>query len=436
MTLLAPQSDTDGDLLAALAVELDAAQHTVNRMHDYYAGRHPLAFATPKFAEAFGGLFRSFASNWCGLVVDVPRQRLRPTGFRFGDGPGDADAWAIWQRNSLDAGSLLLHTEALVAGRAYAIVWADGAGRPRITPESARQCIALRDPASRLPVAALKRWEVPGGGLEARLFLPDRVVSYTAQAGATVSGWRRTNTVDNLLGVVPVVEFCNRPTITGEGTSELADVAPLQDAVNKLCTDMLVASEFNSFKARYLMVDRDAGREAIDKMVAELKAKSAAFQRYLVTTAGTSVGEFTESTLEGFVAAITLLTQHVATMTQTPPHYFFLRGEFPSGESIQSAEAGLVAKVEDKQVIFGESWERVMRLAFAVQGDARAGAEDCETIWRDPRLRPEGVVVDAASKKFAMGVPLRQLLEDMGYSPQQQARILAEANPPLEVPVG
>jgi hypothetical protein len=71
--------------------------------------------------------------------------------------------------------------------------------------------------------------------------------------------------VENLLGVVPVVEFCNKPTITGEGTSELADVAPLQDAVNKLYTDMLVASEFNSFKARYLMVDKDAGREAIDK---------------------------------------------------------------------------------------------------------------------------------------------------------------------------
>jgi hypothetical protein len=435
MTLLAPQSDTDADLLAALAVELDAAQHTVGRMHDYYAGRHPLAFATPKFAEAFGGLFRTFASNWCGLVVDVPRQRLRPTGFRFGDGPGDTDAWAIWQANNLDAGSLLLHTEALVTGRAYCIVWADGGGRPRITPESATQVIALRDPATRQPVAALKRWEVPGGGLEARLFLPDKVVSYTAQAGSTVSGWRHTNTIDNPLGVVPVVEFGNRPTITGEGTSELADVAPLQDAVNKLCTDMLVASEFNSFKARYLMLPSDASREAIDKMVAQLKAKAAAFQRYLVTTAGT-VGEFTESTLEGFVAAITLLTQHVATMTQTPPHYFFLRGEFPSGESIQSAEAGLVAKVEDKQVVFGEAWERVLRLAFAVQGDPRAGAEDCETIWRDPRLRPEGVVVDAATKKFAMGVPLRQLLEDMGYSPQQQARILAEANPPLEATVG
>jgi hypothetical protein len=39
------------------------------------------------------------------------------------------------------------------------------------------------------------------------------------------------------------------------------------------------------------------------------------------------------------------------------------------------------------------------------------------------------MVVDAATKKAAMGVPLRQLLEDIGYSPQQQARILAERTP-------
>jgi hypothetical protein len=241
--------------------------------------------------------------------------------------------------------------------------------------------IALRDPATRLPVAALKRWEVPGGGLEARLFLPDRVVSYTARAGSTVSGWRRTNTIDNLLGVVPVVEFCNRPTITGEGTSELADVVPLQDAVNKLCTDMLVASEFNSFKARYLMVDKDTKQEASNRMVAELKHKSAAFQRYLVTTGGTSVGEFTESTLEGFVAAITLLTQHVATMTQTPPHYFFLRGEFPSGESIQSAEAAWSPR------------SRTSRSCSARRGSAPCGwrSRCSATPGRAPRTpRPSG----------------------------------------------
>jgi hypothetical protein len=47
LTLLAPQSDTDNDLLAALAVELDAAQHIVGRFHDYYAGKHPLACSAP-----------------------------------------------------------------------------------------------------------------------------------------------------------------------------------------------------------------------------------------------------------------------------------------------------------------------------------------------------------------------------------------------------
>jgi Phage portal protein, SPP1 Gp6-like len=423
MTLLAPQTDSDADMLAALAVELDAAQGEIARYHDYYAGKHPLLFATEKFREAFGGLFKTFADNWCELVVDVPRQRLRVTGFRFGDEPGDADAWRMWQRNNLDLGSLLVHNEALIARRAYVIVWADGASRPRITPESAKQVIVLNDPATRLPVAALKRWEVPGG-LEARLFMPDRVVSYVAQAGSSVSGWRRTNTIDNLLGVVPVVEFQNKPTLLGGGRSELANVIPVQDAVNKMVTDLLVASEFNSFKMRYLLVD--AKSEAFEKLIAELKTKAAALQRYLVVAGGQQVGAFPETTLEGFVSAITLLCQHVATQTQTPPHYFFLRGEFPSGESIQSAEAGLVAKVEDKQVVFGEAWERVMRLAFAVTGDARAGAEDAETIWRDPRLRPEGMVVDAATKKAAIGVPLRQLLEDMGYSPQQQTRILAK----------
>jgi hypothetical protein len=196
-----------------------------------------------------------------------------------------------------------------------------GLGRVDALWSWARQCIALNDPATRLPVAALKKWEIPGGGLEARLFLPDRVVSYTAQAGSTIFGWRRTSTVENPLGMVPVVEFQNKPTLLGGGRSELANVIPVQDAVNKMITDLLVASEFNSFKMRYLLVD--AKSEAFDRLIAELKTKAAALQRCLVVAGGQQVGAFPETILEGFVSAITLLCQHVATQTQTPPHYSF-----------------------------------------------------------------------------------------------------------------
>ena len=190
----------------------------------------------------------------------------------------------------------------------------------------------VNDPATRLPVAALKKWEIPGGGLEARLFLPDRVVSYTAQAGSTVSGWRRTNTVDNPLGQLPVVEFQNKPTLLGGGRSGLANVIPVQDAVNKMVTDLLVASEFNNFKMRYLLVD--AKSEAFDRLIAELKTKAAALQRYLVVAGGQQVGAFPETTLEGFVSAITLLTQR-GHPDQNLTALFLLEGQFPSGESIE-----------------------------------------------------------------------------------------------------
>ena len=104
------------------------------------------------------------------LVADVPRQRLRVTGFRFGDGPAAADAWRMWQRNNLDLGSLLSTTKALIAGRAYVIVWADSQRTDHA--EAARQCIVVNDPATRLPVAALKEVGDPRRRARMRLFLP------------------------------------------------------------------------------------------------------------------------------------------------------------------------------------------------------------------------------------------------------------------------
>jgi hypothetical protein len=55
-----------------------------------------------------------------------------------------------------------------------------------------------------------------------------------------------------------------------------------------------------------------------------------------------------------FVKAVEMLVQHIASQTRTPPHYFALTGQFPSGDAIKSAETGLVAKVRRKMVHFGE----------------------------------------------------------------------------------
>ena len=47
----------------------------------YYRGDHDLAFATAKFENTFGSLFREFALNLCPAICDAVRDKLKITGF-------------------------------------------------------------------------------------------------------------------------------------------------------------------------------------------------------------------------------------------------------------------------------------------------------------------------------------------------------------------
>ena len=46
----------------------------------YYRGDHDLAFATEKFENAFGTLFREFAMNLCPAICDAVKDKLRSDG--------------------------------------------------------------------------------------------------------------------------------------------------------------------------------------------------------------------------------------------------------------------------------------------------------------------------------------------------------------------
>jgi hypothetical protein len=101
---------------------------------------------------------------------------------------------------------------------------------------------------------------------------------------------------------------------------------------------------------------------------------------------------------------------------------------FPSGEAIKSSEEGLVYKVKSKHTHTGEGWEQAIRLywLFRDPSDARATATDTETIWRDPETHTESAHVDAVVKKVSVGWPRPQAWFDMGASPQQVKRWLAD----------
>lgn len=425
--------------LVRLSKKLNERIKATKVYDDYYESKHNLAFASITFKNVFGDLFTDLADNWCELIIDATEERLNVDGFRIGRDPeSDTDAWKMWQANQLDLESQMAHTDAMIMGESAVIIWndPDRPDIPLMTVEHPHQVIVAHAAGNRRRrAAALKRWRGDDGVNYATVYLPDGVYKYqsssrasvfaTAASGEQAAHWKQRQVdgedwpLANPLGVVPVVPLVNKPRLLKPGRSEIAQVIPLQDAVNKLLADMLIAAEFESFRQRYatgleLPTDDDGKvisdfRHAIDRL-------------WVSADHDTKFGEFSPHDLTNFTTAIDMIVQHLASKTRTPPHYFYLSGQFPSGETIKSAETGLVAKVTRKQRSFGESWEEVIRLGFAVLDDGRSDETASETIWADPESRTESEHVDAVVKRRSLGVPDEQLQEDAGYTPQQISR--------------
>lgn len=411
--------------------ELAAKQTKLRRFDAYYRGEHRMAFTTAQFRETFGSLFAAFADNWCDLVVDAASERLRVDGFRFGDEPADDAAWEIWQRNGLDAESDMAHTDAIKLGASYALVQPDDAGLAGVQLESAFHAIVMVDPGQgRRRLAGLRTWCDEWGVEHCGLYLPDQYVWWRKESEH--APWTEdVGSGTNPLGVVPLVPLANAPTLTDrQGRSDIERVMPLQDAVNKLCGDMIVASEFAAFPQRWATgIEIPTNPETGQRMAAQFLG--GADRVWAVESEAAKFGNFAVSDLTIYVKAVEMLVQHVAAQTRTPPHYLLgAMGSFPSGESLKATETGLVAKVRRKMLSFGEGWEEVMRLAFAVEGDStKAELVEVETIWANPESRIVGETVDAAVKLASIGVPRPALWEYIGASPQQIRRWMEEGEP-------
>lgn len=438
---------------------------------DYYHGNHRLLFATAKFREAFGGLFNEFADNWCRPPIEALNGRIDLTGFRIDPkSEGDDDAWEFWQANRMDWRSGLAHEGALVGEESAAGVWYGQEDRsiPQITvmdPNEVTVAVA-GDGVTRL--AALRMWtDLNDGQVYANVYLPDAIWKFIA--GSSVSndltiaefaayqdhpgggagapnfgglwlppgyieergGWLPNKVrgeawpLPNPVGKVNVVPLVNRAKINGFGESEIRDIVPLQDAVNKTLMDGQINSEFTAFPQRWMIgsVPRDA--QGNPKEPFDFAANRVWYHE---DTEG-SFGDFRQGDNAGLVKWIEMLIGHIASQSGTPAHYFtgLTSTQFPSGDALRAAEAPLTSKARKKQRQFAEPWLEVIRLAFLYSGRKKdlkkASIMTSEVLWADPEYRSESEHMDAISKSQGIGVPQRILWEMAGLTPAQIARI-------------
>jgi hypothetical protein len=422
---------TAAQIAEALSAKLDTAAPEVARLDSYFEGSQPAAYLSAKSREALGSSFRSMAVNFPRLVVTSLAERLEVTGFRLADpdAPADADLWRIWRRNGLAEASAQCHVEALTIGRAFVIVWAGAdAATPRVTVESARQVAVARSPLTREVTAAIKRW-TEDGRAHCVVYEADRITRLKSLARVTdggpvpASGWATVETLENPLGVVPVVPFVNRGRLLDvDGVSEMADVLGLADAVNKVTADMLVTSEHYARPRRWatgLEVIEDDEGNPVNPFASD------ATRVWMAEAPETKFGQFDAARLDGYGDALATLTQQIGALSGLPPHYLGLHGDQPaSADAIRSAEAALVATATARARTFGAAWAEVARLIIAVRDGVDARAVEVSTVWASHETRTPAQAADAAAKLAGIGVPLTALLEEvLGYSPAQVARV-------------
>ena len=185
------------------------------------------------------------------LQLHVPRRGRPPRAALRAGHPhrrqpgGDADAWDWWQRNRLDAESQVAHTESLVKGLAYVLVWPDAVrarGHDRVgapghrrdrarqeleAPGRAQALARRRRPLPRRAVPAGRHLQVPAVAARA----PSSRPSGPGRAAAGRPGRA-------VAGAEPAGRGAGHPLpqqarLTGVGESEIAMVMSIQDAIKQ-----------------------------------------------------------------------------------------------------------------------------------------------------------------------------------------------------------
>ena len=280
----------------------------------YFEGEQPIKYMSPVLEGEFGERLTQLVINWPALGVEAYENRLDVEGFRLpGEGKADEDLWRFWQVNDLDEESSQGHLEALIKGRAAAIVGEneDDPTTPIITVEDPSQIATYRDPRTRRVLWGLKRWtddEDPSHPVEnAALYGLNETYYYVMQDGK----WTESDVVVHNRGMCSVVPLLNRPRLLNQlGASEFKNIIPIANAANKLATDMMISSEFHAMPRRWVVgMSEDDWKDPDGNPVSNWSKVAGRVWATDLMPSEVQMGQFQEADLANFHNSIKLLAQ-------------------------------------------------------------------------------------------------------------------------------
>lgn len=175
---------------------------------------------------------------------------------------------------------------------------------------------------------------------------------------------------------------------------QVAPLMTLQDQTDISSFALKSAEWYTAFRQRWIKGWTPANRSE--------KMRMGASQVWSFEDAPDDIelGEFSETSLDGFLRSRESVLKYAATLSQTPVHE--LIGELVnlSAEALAAAEAGRDRKVGLAKVCLGESHEQLAETIGAYKGiDV---PEDIEVVWKDTSARAFAAVIDGLGKVAQM----------------------------------
>jgi hypothetical protein len=423
-----------------------ARQQEYIQAREYYDGMHKpqLTDRMRQFLQAKHDT--NFNVNYCPMVVNAKADRLKVTGLEIDEKAKQKDTlWNWWRKNRMDRIQGIVHRSAIRDGDAFVLVeWDSVAQLPRFYYESAYAgdgVMVYYSEERRDDIEfASKTWQIKYGAntgkmVRKNLYFPDRIEKYMTHSDIAYGHWQphqddTTVVMPGRLGMagvnwwtdtgaefgkplgIPIIHFKHNDNGDSYGTSHLADVMPIQDAVNKAMIDLIAAMDVAAFR---LLVG--TGTDAWTSVQVGPGAIAAVNKPSSEADLKAIDGE----NPVGMLAAYQALVMEIARISGTPLSYFQTSGHVAAEGTMKQQEIALVTQVEKAQTDFGNAWEdcfnmaRRLHNAFSTE-PAMDDEEIIDMVWEQAESRNDKEQADTlAIKVGVLGVSEEQAQLEMGY---------------------
>lgn len=392
---------------------LQSKQLACTRNQKYYDGTEELVYSAARLREAFGDKLTRFEENWCAVVVESTLDRMNLKEFDvLNDKSADEAIDAIWKNNDLWLDADEVHRDALIQSESFVIVWPNELGIPQMYHNPARMCqIFYRSENPKIKRFAAKWWMDELEKWHITLYYPDRLeywVSENKDAQSATAFKKEKVDARNPYGAIPVFHFRCK--------GEIENVLSVQDAINKLFSDMMVAAEFGAFKQRWVISNSDMEQlKNAPNQIWNIPAGDGVGQ-------ATQVGEFSGEELTKYFSGIDKLANYVSIVTRTPKNYLVDVGAGVSGDALIAMEAPLAHKVDKLIANFSKTWKEIAIFMLKLK-NFQVSSRDVQPVWG--RTRSEQPIAEMQAVNFAVssGIPVKTVLRKQGWSKAELAQM-------------